>query len=165
MVYSWCRRCGLQAEDAADMVQDVFLVVIDAIGGFRGGRTGAFRAWLRIITQNRIRDRFRQTAGQPAATGGSAAFERLQQLPDTIAPAEEGSTDDSDEDVWQYAIEHVRAGFPTHVWDAFWRVTVDAVPTKDVAAELGMSLAAVYQARSRVLRRLREDLRDLDDRE
>lgn len=165
MVYTWCRRLGLRAEDAADTVQEVFLVVVDAIVGFRGGRTGAFRAWLRTVTQNKIRDGFRQTAGQPAAAGGSSAFQRLLHLPETVAPAEESLTDDSEEDVWPYAIEQVRAEFPAHVWEAFWRVTVDGTPTRTVAEELGMSVAAVYQAKSRVLRRLREDLRDMDVRE
>jgi len=162
MVYSWCRRCGLQADDAADTVQDVFLVVIEAIAGFRGGRRGAFRAWLRTITRNKIHDGFRQATCQAAATGGSSALQRLIQTPETVVLAEGSSTDDSEEEAWQCVVEQIRAELSARIWDAFWRVTADAVPASEVAEELNMSVAAVYQAKSRVLRRLRQDLRDMD---
>ena len=161
MVYRWCRRFGLRAEDAADTVQEVFLVVVDAIGDFRGGRKGTFRSWLRTVTRNKTHDAFRRAAGQASAVGGSAAHERLSQLVSAVASSDEQATDDGD-DVWDCAVERVRAEFPSHVWKAFWRVTIDGVAAADAADELGMSVAAVYQAKSRVLRRLRQDLRDLE---
>lgn len=48
-------------------------------------------------------------------------------------------------------------------WRAFWRVAVDGCSPADVADELDMSVNAVYIAKSRVLRRLREELGDLLD--
>ena len=55
-------------------------------------------------------------------------------------------------------VEMVQAEFEDRSWQAFWRTTVDEVPTEQVASELGMSVNAVRLAKSRVLRRLREQL-------
>jgi len=60
------------------------------------------------------------------------------------------------------ALELIRAEFEDRTWQAFWRVTVDGQPTKDVAQELGVTPSAVRLAKSRVLRRLREELGDLE---
>ena len=53
-----------------------------------------------------------------------------------------------------------RAEFSDPHWQAFWRTAVDGVPAAEVAEELNYSTAAVYQAKSRVLARLREMLGD-----
>ena len=74
LVYSWSRRAGLQAEDAADVVQDVFRAVVIHLSGFRRERSGdSFRGWLWTITQNKIRDLRRRQAGRPEAVGGTDA--------------------------------------------------------------------------------------------
>ncbi len=58
------------------------------------------------------------------------------------------------------ALEVVRAEFEPRTWDAFWRVAVDGQSPAETAAAMKLSLVAVYQAKSRVLRRLRRELRD-----
>ena len=57
----------------------------------------------------------------------------------------------------------MQTDFDTHIWQAAWKQIVEDQKSADVASELGLSLALVYQARSRVLRQLREQLRDLLD--
>ncbi len=57
-------------------------------------------------------------------------------------------------------LELVRAEFEPRTWEAFRRVAIERQPPVRVANELGMSIQAVYQAKSRVLRRLRQDLDD-----
>ena len=57
-------------------------------------------------------------------------------------------------------LDLVRAEFEQRTWDAFWKTTVEGRPATDVGQELGMSANAVYLAKSRVLRRLREELVD-----
>ena len=61
------------------------------------------------------------------------------------------------------ALEIMQAEFEPSTWQACWQTTVEDRPAADVAAELGITINAVYVARSRVLRRLREELRDLLD--
>jgi RNA polymerase sigma-70 factor (ECF subfamily) len=48
--------------------------------------------------------------------------------------------------------------FQPATWQAFWGLTVEGKSGAEVAAELGLSVDAVYAAKSRVLRRLRQEL-------
>src|SRR4051812_19850568 len=61
LVYSWCRRAGLNTEDTADLTQEVFRSVAGHVGSFRRDRPGdTFRGWLWTITRNKLRDFFRR---------------------------------------------------------------------------------------------------------
>ena len=157
-LYHCGKRLGLAEADAADAVQDVFLVLLDKLPTFQLAKDGSFRAWLRTVTVNKCRERFRKR--HEAAAGGSEPG--LSQL------AADG---DSDE-FWNIeyrqhlvarALEIMQAEFEPTTWQACWQTTVEDRPAADVAAELKITINAVYVARSRVLRRLREELRDLLD--
>ena len=158
VVYGWSRRCGLQSADAADVVQDVFAAVWKSIEGFRRDRPGdSFRGWLWTITRNKVRDRARDAG--PAASGGTDArlvLERLAAAPDDEPPAPPSAL------IARGALELVRAEFEPRTWQAFWRTTVVGTPAAEVGEELGMSVAAVYKCKSRVLHRLRQELAGLD---
>lgn len=159
VVYRWARIEGLQSQDAIDVVQDVFASLIHAIGHFRRDRPGdSFRAWLRTITRNKIRDQARRRKARPEAAGGSQAAVRLECLVDPRCG--DSAEDDSDLDaaVLHRALELVRAEFEPRTWQAFWLTVVEDKPPTVVAEELGVSIASVYQAKSRVLRRLRAEL-------
>jgi RNA polymerase sigma-70 factor (ECF subfamily) len=165
-VYGWCRRAGLQPADAADVGQEVFAAVARAIDGFRHNRAGdTFRGWLYVITRNKLRDR----AAPPGAVGagGSDAQRRLANFA-TSQPEEIGSSADAEEvnereALCRRAVESVRGEFEPRTWQAFWRTFVDGQAAADVAADLGVTANVVYLARSRVLRRLREEFAALID--
>lgn len=163
LIYGWCRRSGIVAEDARDVVQEVLGSVATSIDDFRGpGPRGQFRAWLRTITRHRIADHFRRRAASPRAVGGSEALQRLLNVPELVEDVA-ADADDSPADVdvvWHGVLELVRAEFADRSWQAFWQMTVDSRRGVDVAESLGMSVDAVYQAKSRVLRRVRDLLRD-----
>jgi RNA polymerase sigma-70 factor (ECF subfamily) len=166
MVYGWCLRAGLQPADAADVGQEVFAAVARGIDGFRHDREGdTFRGWLYVITRNKVRDR----AASPGAvgTGGSDAQRRLAELP-AEQPAEPGATADAEEvndrkALCRRAVECVRGDFEPRTWQAFWRAFVDGHAPADIASDLGITANAVYLAKSRVLRRLREEFAALID--
>ena len=165
LVYYWCQRMGLSREDAADTLQNVWQSVSGRIGHFeRAG--GAFRGWLWTITRNKVFDHFRKERGAPAvAAGGSSAAQALQEIPEEEPASfvEESATDGSG-DVLRRALEMIRPDFAAHTWQAFWLATVDGRQAREIAEQLGMSLDAVYQAKTRILRRLREELEGvLDD--
>jgi len=163
LVYHWCRSSGLQGEDAADIVQEVFCSVVSGIAGFRGsGRRGSFRAWLRAITRNKIHDLFRRKRGQPEAKGGTGAQQQLMEVPQPLEAAELTDPPEAEDALWRRAVELVRAEFEDRTWQAFWRVAVDGHPPAAVAKELSTTVHAVYKAKSRVLRRVRQELADLD---
>jgi RNA polymerase sigma-70 factor (ECF subfamily) len=162
VVYRWCRQYGVGSDDAADVLQEVFAAVAAHVGEFRRREDGdTFGGWLRAITHNRVRDFFRQRHGQPEARGGTDAQQQLAnllELPEPTGPTESVETDSG---FLRRALELVRAEFENRTWDAFWWTTVDGRSPADVAEELGMSLQAVYKAKSRVVRRLRRELGDL----
>src|SRR5262245_52326479 len=154
LVYAWCRRASLQPADAEDVLQEVFVTVAARIGEFRhGGESDTFRGWLWTITRFKIGDWLRRQARHPVGAGGSEALERLAQTPE---PPEQEPVGPSG--LHQRALELVRGEFEERTWWAFWRVVVEGGDPAGVAADLGMSRNAVYVARSRVLRRLREVL-------
>jgi RNA polymerase sigma-70 factor (ECF subfamily) len=154
LIYHWCRRSGLQAADAADVVQEVLGGVASRIDGFdHSSPDSTFRGWLWTITRNKICDHFRRRQNRPDPEGGTTAYVRLNETPD---PPAESSPQDDEGVLWHGLLDLVRAEFEERTWRAFWRVTVDEQSAADVADELGMSVDAVYQAKSRVLRRLRQ---------
>ena len=167
IVYRWARQAGLSGSDAADVVQDVFIAIARRIGSFERQRTqGSFRSWLATITRNRIRDSFRQQQRSPGGEGGTAALNRLNHL----ASPPVASDDDLDESICvasldahlpQQVLQIVKADCDERTWQAFWLTTVMGDAAKDVAQRLEMSVASVYQAKSRILRRLRQRLDEL----
>ncbi|MHC4404572.1 MAG: RNA polymerase sigma factor [Planctomycetota bacterium] len=161
VVYRWCRCSGVSCDDAADLTQEVFGAVARSVRGFcRKGPNDSFRAWLATITRNKIRDHFRRRQGRPEATGGTDAQRRLLQFAEPGEPST-GSQIEVDAILSRRALDLVRSEFENRTWEAFWRTVVDGLTPADAAEELGMSLVAVYQAKSRVLRRLRREVGDL----
>jgi RNA polymerase sigma-70 factor, ECF subfamily len=160
LVYRWCRRWDLPEQEIADVFQDVFQAVSTHIVSFRKEKQGdTFRGWLRTIAHNKVRDHFRKMGREPGGTGGTDAQIRLSSL-----PAEESSDDDdsggdqADRGLFRRALDLIRSEFEERTWSAFWLTAVEDRAPKEVAVELSMSPGAVRVAKSRVLRRLREEL-------
>jgi RNA polymerase sigma-70 factor (ECF subfamily) len=164
LVYGWCRGRGLRAEDAEDVLQEVFLTVAVRIGDFRRDRAGdTFRGWLWSITRNKLGDWYRRQGNRERAAGGTDAQVRFQAEPasplqETTAYPQEGEAGD----LYRRALEVLRTEFEERSWQAFWRVVVEEQAPTDVARDLGMTRNAVYIARSRILHRLREVLGEDD---
>jgi RNA polymerase sigma-70 factor (ECF subfamily) len=162
LVYHWCRQCGLQAEDAADVAQDVFAAVAGSVALFRReGPDDSFRAWLWTVARNKIRDHFRRRKGQPQAQGGSDAQWQFAQLPGAPPSKSTGGRSDDQISLGHRLLAHIRARFEEHTWQAFWRTAVGGESGAETAAELGMSVQAVYQAKYRVLNAIRQEMGDL----
>src|SRR4051794_1091470 len=62
LLYRWVRRLGLQGQDADDLIQDVFTLLIRKLPEFRYDPRKRFRNWLYTVTVNRLHERRR---GQP----------------------------------------------------------------------------------------------------
>jgi len=160
IVYRWCRFSGLRPDDAADVVQEVFVSVARGIERFeRQKPVGSFRSWLATITRNQVRDHFRRQAGREQARGGTGAIVALEQhaeqLDSTICPEGIGGA------IARRVLESLRDEFEPKTWTAFWMTTVEGRTTADAAEATGLSAASVYQAKSRILRKLRARLAEL----
>jgi RNA polymerase sigma-70 factor (ECF subfamily) len=157
LLYYWARRLGLQAEDAGDLVQDVFAVLVQKLPEFTYDPKQSFRGWLRTIAHNKWRDRRRRNQHAPVLGNQQALAEVADDAADPFWEAEYR------EQLVGQALALMQAEFQPDTWKACWETTVNGRPAAEVAAELGMSVDAVYAAKSRVLRRLREQLNGLLD--
>jgi RNA polymerase sigma-70 factor (ECF subfamily) len=151
LLLSWGRRAGLQESDAADLVQDVFVTLVQIMPTFTYDRQKSFRAWLRTITLNKWRDRCEKMARRPA-TGGD-------QLNDLAGPNDLEAFWDTEyrQHVTRQALQILQADFQPATWKAFWEHVVVGRPAPEVARELSLTPGAVYAAKLRVLGRLREE--------
>ena len=164
LVFRWCKRRGLQDNDAADVVQEVFGAGYSSLDGFRRDRSGdTFRGWLWTITERKLIDHFREGSREPAGVGGSTARNWLQVFPDA-SPPESQTTHASDAALFvRRILQLVRGDFTEKTWNAFSEVVLKGRPPRDIAAEFGMSENSVHQAKSRVLARIREELEGLGE--
>jgi len=162
-VYRWSRRSGLQAADAADVVQEVFQAVSVHLAHFHRDQPGtSFSAWLWTIAQNKIHDYFRRRQARAEVQGEGIPHSWLAQLPEPPKPAAEGPPHASPlTDAEHRAVEMVRAGIEPRTWEAFWRVVAEGQSVAGVAKDLGMTVRAVYDAKYRVARKLRQELEGL----
>ena len=88
VVYRWCRQMGVNDADAADLVQEVFVAVAAHLEQFHRDRPeDSFGAWLRTVTQNKVRDHLRRGRHQAAAKGGTDAYRYILELSDSQADA------------------------------------------------------------------------------
>ena len=154
VLFYWVRRQGVPASDAADLVQEVLTVLVAKLPTFQYDRNRSFGVWLRTITTNKCRDFFRRRKTRP-----SAASEFVDgETPDHAVQFSEA---EYQRGLARRALEVMQNEFEPTTWRACWESVVAGKAAAEVALELGISVNAVYVAKSRVLRRLREELEGL----
>lgn len=155
MVRGYCRRQGLQDADATDVAQEVMASVARAVRrlDYQPAR-GRFRNWLFVITRNQLRKFFTRNQRRERGSGRTSIQQMLAEQPDGR------ETKDWDEEcrrrLFEWAAGRARAEFADTTWRAFVMTAVEGKAPKDVGEALGLSPAAVYTARSRVLSRVKE---------
>ena len=152
-LYQWARRQRLKEADAADLIQEVFLLLLRKLPVFHYEHDGSFRHWLRTLTLNKYRELQRRRRPQ---VGGDV-------LDDVAAPESPGAWSDTDER--SHLVRHTLRGlqdqFPPSVWRLFEDCMVVGKTSQQVAQERKVSLGAVYAAKSKVIIRLRQELRGM----
>lgn len=156
LVDRWCRNGGIPADTVPDVAQAVFLTAFRKVATFDGTQPHAtFRGWLWAVTRSRIADHFRRQSTR--AKGGSTALHQLAQVPDSLISDEPSQPDDIAR-LLHRALDQISCEFESSTWEMFWRATVLGHPTDLIASDYDITPAAVRQAKSRVLRRLRKQL-------
>jgi RNA polymerase sigma factor (sigma-70 family) len=156
LVYGYACKQGLQDADAADLCQDVLGVVAQAVGRLEyDPAKGAFRNWLFTLVRRKLSNWRRARRNRPDGRAGAATAWLLEQY--TARAAEEAEWEaEWDRRLFTWACAEARRGVTDTTWQAFWRTAVEDQPGDRVAADLGLTVAAVYRARSRVLARLKD---------
>jgi RNA polymerase sigma-70 factor (ECF subfamily) len=154
LIRSWLNRVPGLRDEAEDIAQDVMLILIREVPDFERQREGSFRNWLRRVTANRVREFWRKRARQPRGPETESFLERLE-APNSDLASEWDR--DHDRHVFHRLEEIIRPDFEDKTWLAYRRFAVEGQSADHVAAELGLTRNAVILAKSRVLRRLREE--------
>lgn len=158
LLRSWLAKYDVQPSDRDDLVQEVLMAVAKDADSFQhNGRCGAFRAWLRSILVNRLRVFWRGRDRRPQVGGGSAIEARIDLLEDPASQMSRLWDKQHDQYVLQRLMALSESRFAATTWQAFYRVTILHQRADEVAADLNLSLNAVFIAKSRVLSRLRQE--------
>jgi RNA polymerase sigma-70 factor (ECF subfamily) len=164
LILGWLNRQGVPAGDLEDLGQEVLLSVVRHLPGFQhSGQRGAFRAWLRTIVCSRTADYWRATDVGTQASGGSGATAALQQIADPDSALNRQWDEEHDRYVLHCLLDMVEEEFEPVTLQAFRRLALDGVSGAEASQELGLSVAAVYVAKSRVLARIRQEAEGLID--
>jgi RNA polymerase sigma-70 factor (ECF subfamily) len=158
VIFSWGRRAGLQEADAADLVQEVLVTLLQVLPTFTYDRHKSFRRWLRTVTLNKWRKNRKHPANR-MVHGRSGEPEPVAVADDLEAFWET----EYQQHLVQQALRIMRTDFQEATWKACWEVVVARRPAGEVAAELGLTVGAVYAAKFRVINRLRRELEGLLD--
>jgi RNA polymerase sigma-70 factor (ECF subfamily) len=160
LIERWLSRVPGLGDESADLAQEVLVVVFREVPHFSRRREGSFRAWLRQVAVNKARNYRRKRERRPAV-GLDQADGFLKRLSDPNDDLVREWDRDHDAHVVQKVLAVVQPDFTSTTWQAFRRFGVENVPAKKVAEELGISENAAILARSRVLKRLREEAGEL----
>jgi len=157
LLFAWARRLQLSEHDVADLVQEVFVSLVEALPRFHYNPDQSFRAWLKTILLNAWRKRQAAIARTRLAAEGA-----LDEIPDTD-PRLEIDEGEYRKHLVARVLQLMQATFEPVTWKACWEYVVEDRSPEEVAQELGITTNAVYLAKSRVLRYLRAELKGLLD--
>jgi RNA polymerase sigma-70 factor (ECF subfamily) len=164
LIRRWIGHVPGLGDEAADLAQDVFIVVIRELPRFERQREGSFRAWLRRVTLNKVLAHHKKRRRRPGLGLGLDETDRyLDQLADPNGDLAHEWDREHDQHVFQKLLAVVQPDFSPATWEAFRRFTLDGFPAARVADELGITVNAVLQAKSRILKRLRSEAGNLLD--
>ena len=158
-------RFGMQNADAADLGQEVLIRVSKSIDGFDHDQTHAkFRTWLGQVIRSAVIDHHRRRPRDQ----GSGLTEVHDQLAQLVDPNDQSSFDrafhsECRSEVFRWAARRIRGEFAESSWLAFWRTSVERQSVDAVAEQLGRTTGAIYTSRSRIMRRLREEVCRFDN--
>jgi RNA polymerase sigma factor (sigma-70 family) len=159
LVYGFARKHGFQDADAADLTQEVLQAVATSIGRLDyDPRRGTFRGWLFTLVRNRLRNALARRPRECRGSGGSSAQVALESWPDPDEGPLAVWEQDCERRLFAWAAELVRGEVQDSTWQAFWLTAVEGRSGKEAATLLGLTTAAVYLAKRRILLRLKEEI-------
>ena len=155
------RRRGLQDPDAEDVAQKVLMSVARSLATRpHDPNVAMFRTWLQTIIKNAASNAI-QRQPKDRAVGGETV-DAFQNLAD---PDHNSVWDDLDyrRSLLEKASQRIQSDYTPDVWAAFWRTAILGESIEDVAVSLGKSVGSIYAARSRVIKRLRDEVQKVEE--
>lgn len=160
LLYRYARGRGASAVDAEDIVQEVEMYLFKAMEGFEyDAAKGRFRTYLRSAVVHAMTRRAAKAARQGQVLDPHTL--------DYLSAERDTGADDRWEQEWRshrlrWALRVIASEIEPVTLEAFKVHVLEGKPVEETAAQLGLSTASVYQAKSRVLKRVKERLEALD---
>ena len=160
LLYRYARQRGASAVDAEDIVQDVEMALLKALDGFEyDASKGRFRAYLRVAVV--------RIMGKRASKEEKRAQVLDPESFDYMSAVQEAQNDDRWEREWRmhrlrWALREIAGEFEQVTLDAFQMHALAGKSVEETAETLGISKASVYQAKSRVLKRVKKQFEEQD---
>jgi RNA polymerase sigma-70 factor (ECF subfamily) len=166
LIYDYARQRGLQDADAADLTQACLCRFAGSVRSLEyDPQRGRFRGWLFTLVRNMLCDCLDRPRSYQQGSGDS----RVQLLLENQAAPEQDEAEEWDREfcrnLFAWAAEQVQPQVQEATWQAFWKTAVENKSGHEVAAELGLTVAAVYLAKSRVMARLRALIQEVQEEE
>lgn len=164
-VFYWCKKFGLQENDASDVTQDVLVKLLKAMQEFQyDPLRGSFRGWLKTVTANMVRDLKKSAKNRDAGSGDSRVMQQLANISDDdvfdqLARLVENQYES---ELLSIATARVQSRVKEVTWKAYTLNATEQIPAKQVAATLGITVSEVYVCKSRIIKMLREEIHQLD---
>ena len=162
VIQDFCSSRGLQRSDAHDVSQEVLKAVVRAIQQFEyDPDKGTFKAWLYRVVRSKLANFFAKSAKQPKGTGRTTVHHMLEQLPAETPDEEAAWNLQYQKRLLHWATEQVALEVDEKSFEAFRRTTFGDESVRDVAAELGITAGAIYTAKHRIIKRIRETVQSV----
>lgn len=159
LIKEWVKKSGVKEVDADDIAQQVLTNIYQKIDRFeRVNESDTFTGWVWTMTKFRVLDYFKSQKDIPNASGGSIAQKMFDQVPEHQLESDVFDENTAALKLTRSVLVIIQSEFETSTWDAFWRATVEREKPADIAQSMGMTLHAVYKAKSRVAKRIREEM-------
>jgi RNA polymerase sigma-70 factor (ECF subfamily) len=159
-IYSYCLASSLQPADAEDVTQTVLLKLVVKMRTFHYDPSQSFRAWLKTVTRHALSD-YVAERGRDHGSGDSEVLRLLANV-----EAREGLVRqleaEYDQELLEEALRRVRPQVPAQQWAAFRLTALEGTSGAQAAAQLGMLVATVYTAKSKVQKLVREEIGRLE---
>lgn len=161
-IVAFARRCGLQDSDSEDLAQGVLIAVAKSVESWRTDENRArFRTWLHTVANRLAIDAFRRKA-RSGASGGTSLLEFMELQPDQGGDSRMLGTE-LRRQIFRRAAADARHEFALNVWESFRLTAIDGLSAADAAAILGKTAGAVYAAKARVMKRVVQRVRELEE--
>jgi RNA polymerase sigma factor (sigma-70 family) len=157
-IVKWSRAWGLQAADIDDVTQSVLATLLVRLRRFDYDPARGFRAFLRKVTNDTVCD---VISARGRLRGASATLQALAGK-EARADLARAIEDEFDLELLEKATWIVRSQVEPRTWEAYRLTAQEGLSGSETATRLGMGVGAVYQAKSAVLRRLHEEVRELE---
>lgn len=164
LIYRMARRRGMQDADAQDVTQVILAQVSSAIERYQPQPGSRFRNWLRRVARNAIVTALVRSP-EDLAAGGTDGQNHLNAHAQAVSAIDEELIVEMMREQYLRAAAIVRTEVNTETWLAFEMTALQGVTCEEAAHAIGKSVGTVYAARSRVIKRLRDQLAKIQESE